>query len=314
MIHVTMSRQAQLPPRCPFQRKPVSRPIHDAISPPANTYHSNVFPRHKKSPSQSAILEEQPAWLEDLLDDPNSSYKGVIHRRSASDSFTLLDGLSDSLPAIKPHSAKQARDEREASGRLDLDCIYGPNSPRQKANPALPDSGVVSALSEYISQTSLQFLDGSLCISGMVNSDTNGDICVSTGDAETKAVKRHSGQRSRVRRLQYIAELEKTVNIFQAFESELAVRVASLLQHRSALTMENASLKQKIARLQQEKLLLEGQYQSMKKEYGKLKLGLASSPNSGFRNHFEASPAAGAGAAISESAWQSLGIEKLSLN
>ncbi|KAI6670041.1 hypothetical protein NL676_004926 [Syzygium grande] len=309
-----MSRQAHLPPRCPFQRKPISWPIHDPTSPPANTNHGNVFPRHKKSPSQSAILEEQPAWLEDLLDDPNSSNKGVIHRRSASDSITLLDGLSDSLPAIKPHTAKQARDEGEALGRLDLDCIYGPNSPRQKGNPALPDSGIVSALSEYISQTSLQFLDGSLCISGMVNSDMKGDICVSTGDAEMKTVKRHSGQRSRVRRLQYIAELEKTVNVFQAFESDLAVRVTSLLQHRSALTMENASLKQQIAGLRQEKLLLEGQYQSMKKELGKLKLGLASSPNSGFRNHFEASPGAGAGAAISESTWQLLGMEKLNLN
>ncbi|XP_030551069.1 basic leucine zipper 2 [Rhodamnia argentea] len=299
-----MSRQAHLPPRCPFHRKPVSRPIHDPISPPANTNHSNVFPRHKKSPSQSAILEEQPAWLEDLLDDPDSSYKGVMHRRSASDSITLLDGLSDSLPAINPHCVKQTRDEKESSGRLDLDCIYGPNSPRQKANPALPDSGIVSALSEYISQTSLQFLDGSLCISGMVNSDMKGDICVSNGDDETKTMKRHSGQRSRVRRLQYIAELEKTVNVFQAFESELAVRVASLLQHRSALTMENASLKQKIAGLRQEKLLLEGQYQSMKKELGQLKLGLASSPNSNFRNYYEASAGAGAGAAIPESSRQ----------
>ena len=56
----------------------------------------------------------------------------------------------------------------------------------------------------------------------------------------------------------------------------------------------------------------------MKKELGKLKLGLASSPNSGFRNHFEASPGAGAGAgagaAISESTWQLLGMEKLNLN
>lgn len=190
LIHVTMSRQAHLPPRCPFQRKPISWPIHDPTSPPANTNHGNVFPRHKKSPSQSAILEEQPAWLEDLLDDPNSSNKGVIHRRSASDSITLLDGLSDSLPAIKPNTAKQARGEREALGSLELDCIYGPNSPRQKGNLALPDNGIVSALSEYISQTSLQFLDGSLCISGMVNSDMKGDICVSTGDAETKTVKR----------------------------------------------------------------------------------------------------------------------------
>lgn len=50
----------------------------------------------------------------------------------------------------------------------------------------------------------------------------------------------------------------------------------------------------------------------MKKELGKLKLGLASSPNSKFRNYYEASPAAGA--AIPESTWQLLGMEKLDLN
>ena len=43
----------------------------------------------------------------------------------------------------------------------------------------------------------------------------------------------------------------------QTFESELSVRVASLLQQRVALSLENCTLKQQVARLQQEKLIME---------------------------------------------------------
>lgn len=46
----------------------------------------------------------------------------------------------------------------------------------------------------------------------------------------------------------------------QAFESELAVRVASLLQHRVTLTMENTKLKQQMARVRQKKFFLEGHH------------------------------------------------------
>ncbi|OWM91640.1 hypothetical protein CDL15_Pgr020310 [Punica granatum] len=42
------------------------------------------------------------------------------------------------------------------------------------------DSGIVSALSEYISQNPLQLLDGSLCISGTTNSDSKGFPCESS--------------------------------------------------------------------------------------------------------------------------------------
>lgn len=46
----------------------------------------------------------------------------------------------------------------------------------------------------------------------------------------------------------------------QTVESELAVRVASLLQQRAALSMENSKLKQQLARLRQEKLIVDGEF------------------------------------------------------
>lgn len=45
----------------------------------------------------------------------------------------------------------------------------------------------------------------------------------------------------------------------QALESELAAKVASLLQQRVALSMENRELKQQMLRLQQEKVIVDGQ-------------------------------------------------------
>lgn len=46
--------------------------------------------------------------------------------------------------------------------------------------------------------------------------------------------------------------------ILQTVESQLAIRVASLLQERVALSIENSKLKQQVARVRREKLTAEG--------------------------------------------------------
>ncbi|KAL5665562.1 hypothetical protein ACJX0J_025670, partial [Zea mays] len=64
-----------------------------------------------------------------------------------------------------------------------------------------------------------------------------------------------SGQRSRVRKLQYIAELERTVDSLQNIGADLAVRVSSLFQLHNALSMENKQLRIQISSLQRAKLI-----------------------------------------------------------
>lgn len=164
------TRQPYLPPRCPFQRKPVSRPIQDPNSTFAltNSCDPAYFPRHLKSPSQGSILEDQPAWLEDLLTDQEVNTKEATHQRSASDSLALLDGLRDPSSSLHfGNSANRNDVKNEGRSMLELDCTYGPNSPRGRSSgTAFSDSGIVSALSEYISHNPLQLLDGTLCISG----------------------------------------------------------------------------------------------------------------------------------------------------
>ncbi|KAJ0046257.1 hypothetical protein Pint_05776 [Pistacia integerrima] len=296
-----MSRQAHLPPRCP-------RPFHDPISPLQRT---ESYPGHNKSSFQNSILEDQPTWLDDLLSDSSTNSVGIIHRRSSSDSVTLLDGLADSFSGLNPCKDDDNSVGNKTCSGLESACVYGPNSPRKRGNITFSENAIVSALSECVVENPLQYVDESLCISGINHSDLKGDACTSTGElnAEAKMAKRHSGQRSRVRKLQYIAELERTT-----LQSELSVRVASLLQQHVSLSLENRTLKQQVARVQQEKLIMEGQYKSLKKEAERLKIVLAkSSPTSKAKAYFGSSRSA-AEASRSEVSWQMLDMANLNLN
>lgn len=175
-----MSRQSHLPPRCPFQKQPVSRPIHES------------YLQHHKSASQSSILEEQPAWLDDLLSDQDADSKGIFHRRSASDSVTLLDGLVDSFSGLNSHNNEDSSVENGSCSRLESASMYGPNSPRQRGNVTFSENAMASALSEYVYQNPLQYVDGSLCISRINHADSKRDVCGSVGEpnCETQTAKR----------------------------------------------------------------------------------------------------------------------------
>ncbi|KAJ6901603.1 basic leucine zipper 34-like [Populus alba x Populus x berolinensis] len=220
-----MSRQSLLPPRCPFRKHVVSHPIHESS------------PQHHRSPSQGSVLEEKPAWLDDLLSDEDADSKGKCLRRSASDSVTLLDGIVDSFSGLSPYNDEAASGGNETCSGLESASMYGPNSPRRRGNVTFSENAIASALSEYAFQNPLQYVDGSLCISGIKPLDQMGNACGSAGEfnGETNPVKRHSGQRSRVRKLQYIAELERTVNVLQV----IPLRDEAFFSHFSLCMIES---------------------------------------------------------------------------
>ena len=175
-----MSRQSLLPPRCPFQKPVVSRPIHDS------------YPQHHRSPSQGSILGEKPAWLDDLLSDEDADSRGTCLRRSASDSVTLLEGIVDSFSGSTPYNNEAASGGGETCSGLESASMYGPNSPRRRGNVTFSENAIASALSEYAFQNPLQYVDGSLCIWGNTPLDSMGNACGSAGElnGETSTVKR----------------------------------------------------------------------------------------------------------------------------
>lgn len=269
-----MSRPSQLPPRCPLLHKKGVDP--SSVCPRAVDKSST---RHHRSLSQSSVFEEQPAWLDDLLSDSESNPKGIYHCRSASDSFTLLDGVVPNM--VVSGSSNDKEHVEDGNNILESGCIYGPNSPRRRSNVEFSDNTVLLAMSDYVSQSPMQFEEVPRSC-GTSRFDLKDDFCDATTyfSIDAKAGKRHPGQRSRARKLQYIAELERTVSVLETLESELTIRVSTLLQQKVGLSLENNKLKQQMARLQQQKLMKDGEYQTLRKEAERLKLSLANSPSS----------------------------------
>ncbi|EOA21191.1 hypothetical protein CARUB_v10001536mg [Capsella rubella] len=308
-----MSRPAQLPPRCPIPKKLSLNPVADTFyssSSPVDSYIAQY-----KSSTHDSRLEDQPAWLDELLCDKTDGMLtggggGGPLRRSASDSVVLLGDISADFSGFN-----QSEDEEsltsEPCGELESACcVYGPNSPRAKNNSSFSNNPIVSAFSDYGSQKPPQNLDNT--VKGIDFSPLGETACGSMGVPNAK---RNPGQRSRVRKLQYIAELERTVAMLQSVEADLSVRVASLLQTRATLSLENSQLKQQMAILKQEKLIREGEYQVLKKEAQRLKSGLG---YSGSNNRLVRSYSAGSNIvprkASSHLDWNLVDLTKLNLN
>ncbi|CAK8536358.1 unnamed protein product [Lathyrus sativus] len=82
---------------------------------------------------------------------------------------------------------------------------------------------------------------------------------------------RQSAQRSRVRKLQYISELERSVTSLQAEVSVLSPRVAFLDHQRLLLNVDNSALKQRIAALAQDKIFKDAHQEALKREIERLR-------------------------------------------
>ncbi|XP_047328008.1 basic leucine zipper 34 [Impatiens glandulifera] len=305
-----MSRQSQLPPRCPLQKK--TRQVPSSQDPQQQKPQSSTgfWGDHSTSDSGTvfdnlkvSLLSLSQLGCDESLGSSGDSgcvlesacTYGPNSPRAKSKPTLLSNVLNVSLLNLSLPGCDESLGSSGDSGCvLESACTYGPNSPRAKSKPTFPDNRMVSALSEYISQNSKQCL---------VGDSSGGDVVnVSAGEAdfETKPVKRHSGQRSRVRKLQYIAELERNVEIFQAIQSELACKVASSLQHRFSLSLENNKLKQQLLRLQHEKMMLDDEYQLLRN-----KLDTFAS----YGSNFKFQDAGG-----SNTMWQTLDLGKLDLN
>ncbi|XP_038892254.1 basic leucine zipper 2 isoform X2 [Benincasa hispida] len=254
------ARQTHLPPRprCSIQKKTIAGPINGSTAPTPTVNEFSLH--HDNYSSPSSMLEDEPVWLGELLSDREPNSIGQPLRRSASDSVTLLDGLADSLRSLCIAKDVENSVSNETCEQWDPSCTYGPNSPRRKCSSDFSNYSMVSALSEFVRLHHAAPVHADVCsLAEKSSSNSNGNISESVRDvnSDENAAKRHNGQRSRVRKLQYIAELERKVNVLQTVESQLAIRVASLLQERVALSMENSQLKQQVARVRREKLTSE---------------------------------------------------------
>ncbi|XP_038682576.1 uncharacterized protein At4g06598-like isoform X2 [Tripterygium wilfordii] len=284
-----------LPPKSPF---PSVSPSYVDYA-PSNVIGSKAVqkPRdrsgqHQRTSSETLFIEEQPSWLDDLLNEPETPVRKGGHRRSSSDSFAYVDvanasnvdyGAQDyyriknmtSIPSWGSQDFGYHKDAHHSS-------LYGElNLAKQKNRAWEPSMNTVThstgrpAMRENISLQNSGSSCSPLEVDGVAFSTNerqdlaestppdpkalfekkDGHAKPSTSETDTKRAKQQFAQRSRVRKLQYIAELERNVQTLQVEGSEVSAELEFLNQRNLILNMENKALKQRLENLAQEQLI-----------------------------------------------------------
>ncbi|KAG9446116.1 hypothetical protein H6P81_012244 [Aristolochia fimbriata] len=298
---------AQLPPKIPamssnwpafpHQRSPVT-----FFNPPATTTASATATSNNNNNmngASSSSSSQQPSWVDEFLD--FSSAKRGAHRRSASDSIAFLEApLLDECRSAAVASASllirpAANDDH--FDRLDDDQLMSMFSDDiSAAGAAVPSAGAGAATSNPSTPSDHNSINDD---KPSTLSDQHPEVqssckvetppaaalpapnsaTTSPGDSiniDPKRVKRilanrQSAQRSRVRKLQYISELERSVTSLQTEVSALSPRVAFLDHQRLVLNVDNSALKQRIAALAQDKIFKDAHQEALKKEIERLR-------------------------------------------
>lgn len=236
---------------------------------------------HQRSPSMGNFFppasssSSHPSWVDEFLD--FSAVKRGAHRRSASDSIAFLEVPMMGNVEISHRSENGARSSRiQEFDRLDDDqlmSMFSDDVPAPSSNPSTPSDhnsineekiGGNSAVAEQQEAQSHSNSDP-----GRV--PENSETIVDPKRVKRILANRQSAQRSRVRKLQYISELERSVTSLQTEVSALSPRVAFLDHQRSVLTMGNSALKQRIAALAQDKIFKDAHQEALKREIDRLR-------------------------------------------
>ncbi|XP_059653546.1 uncharacterized protein At4g06598-like [Cornus florida] len=306
-------KHSLLPPKSPFPS--ISPSYVDYVPSPALGSKGMEKPRegnsyHQRTSSESVLMEEQPTWLDELLDEPETPVRRGGHRRSSSDSFAYVDAYDatnveyraqdeyksrniTSVPSWGPQETDRYRGARHASFYTEPNS-WGKQKNRgwdSSLNSTAHPSGLLSASANSILQSSrsscaLQKSDGvpspATEKQDPVESDPHDAKAVSerkdcshakpsASETDTKRAKQQFAQRSRVRKLRYIAELETNVQALQAKGSEISAELEFLNQQHLILNMENKALKQRLESLAQEQLIKYLEHEVLEKEIGRLR-------------------------------------------
>ncbi|CAH2058377.1 unnamed protein product [Thlaspi arvense] len=266
---------AQLPPKIPNMT-----PHWPDFSPQKLPHFSTAT-----ATTASAVAVQNPSWVDEFLD--FSASRRGNHRRSISDSITFLEApaFTDHV-RIESHHFDKFDDEQFMSMFTDDNDLKNNNlSHRNNNNNNVGPTGSSSNTStpsdhnikdnnnnsndEVQSQCKTEPEDGTA--SNDNSGDSSGNRILDPKRVKRILANRQSAQRSRVRKLQYISELERSVTSLQAEVSVLSPRVAFLDHQRLLLNVDNSALKQRIAALAQDKIFKDAHQEGLKREIERLR-------------------------------------------
>ncbi|KAL2511861.1 Basic-leucine zipper (bZIP) transcription factor family protein [Abeliophyllum distichum] len=311
MMHV--GKNSLLPPKCPF---PSISPSYveympsSAIARKGLPAPRNGNSQHQRASSESFLIEEQPSWLDELLNEPETPVHRGGHRRSSSDSFAYIETANvgnmnyvaqddnkfkniTSVPSWGSQDFDLYRDIRHgsfytdpsSSGKTKNRTWDAPVNPVASSHgrPAPKDNTIVqnavslstSPEAEKNSSSSTEKMDplesDPYDPIGSSEKKDSSHVKPSASETDTKRAKQQFAQRSRVRKLQYIAELERNVQALQADGSEVSAELEFLNQQNLILSMENKTLKQRLESLAQEQLIKYFEHEVLEREVGRLR-------------------------------------------
>ncbi|ESW04688.1 hypothetical protein PHAVU_011G116800 [Phaseolus vulgaris] len=266
---------------------------------------------HQKMPSLKTMApnmsNQNPSWVDEFLD--FSTARRGAHRRSVSDSIAFLEApmldhhckSRGSEGGDNENEFERFDDEQfmsmfsdEASGNNNNNNNNNTMMALSSSNPSTPsdhnsindEKEIYTEKEEEQEQKQVKNEsdeDESQCKQEITqtpddsnNSNANATTFSSEKITDPKRVKRilanrQSAQRSRVRKLQYISELERSVTSLQAEVSVLSQRVSFLDHQRLLLNVDNSGLKQRIAALAQDKIFKDAHQEALKREIEKLR-------------------------------------------
>ncbi|KAI7730559.1 hypothetical protein M8C21_028654 [Ambrosia artemisiifolia] len=284
------ARNSLLPPKCPFPSIPSSYGdyIPTSVTGPkrVNKYRDGNYSHHRTS-SESLVIEEQPSWLDELLNEPETPVQRG-HRRSSSDSFTYLEAAN---AVSMEYVVRNEREMRNLSlnsswGGQDFGYKDGRNNVGMRSGTRgwdLPkDENLV--LQRSVSLGAAQKVND-IGLSGSEKQDAaecgtqdsgearpqDANNKTSASETDTKRAKQQFAQRSRVRKLQYIAELERNVHALQTEGFEVSAQLEFLNQQSVLLGMQNKALKLRLENLAREQLIKRLEHEVLEREIGRLR-------------------------------------------
>ncbi|PIA57965.1 hypothetical protein AQUCO_00500119v1 [Aquilegia coerulea] len=251
------------------------------------------FPHQRMSSSMANMMSntnnnnnashQQHSWIDEFLD--FSSAKRGAHRRSASDSIAFLETplIIEECPnnnsaTLRSSSNEFDRLDDEQLMSMFSDDISG-TIPQtvSSSNPSTPsDHNSINDDKTTPSDQQIKNESGEVQSSCNNNQDLqvpppNSDSIIDPKRVKRILANRQSAQRSRVRKLQYISELERSVTSLQTEVSALSPRVAFLDHQRLVLNVDNSALKQRIAALAQDKIFKDAHQEALRKEIERLR-------------------------------------------
>ncbi|CAL0326531.1 unnamed protein product [Lupinus luteus] len=264
---------AQLPPKIPTIPQNSPSFLHQRASSMSNFIPSSttLLPHHQQQ-------QNLPSWVDEFLD--FSSSRRGSHRRSASDSIAFLETAFDGLD--EDQLVSMFSDDYATVGMppVQSSSTSNPSSPcsdQNSNNDEKPMAMALDVVNHGVKSENETVEEESSCKN---DAAAQPSFAATTGCTETvsdpKRVKRilanrQSAQRSRVRKLQYISELERSVTSLQTEVSALSPRVAFLDHQRLILNVDNSALKQRIAALAQDKIFKDAHQEALKNEIERLR-------------------------------------------